>query len=50
MILGVCEWLGYKMNYEPKNIRIAFIIFALLGGSGILLYLILFVVMLLEKK
>jgi phage shock protein PspC (stress-responsive transcriptional regulator) len=50
MILGVCDWLSHKLNYEAKMIRIAFIIFALLGGSGILLYLILFVVMLLEKK
>lgn len=50
MILGVCEWLGIKLNTEAKIIRIAFVIFALLGGSGILLYLILFVVMLLERK
>lgn len=50
MILGVCEWLGRKLKTEAKLLRIAFVIFALLGGSGILLYLILFLVMLLEKK
>jgi len=49
MILGVCEWLGRKMNVKVNNLRIAFVVFALLGGSGILLYLILFVIMLLEK-
>lgn len=49
MILGVCEWLGSKMNVKVNNLRIAFVVFALLGGSGILLYLILFVIMLLEK-
>jgi len=49
MILGVCEWLANKMNYKPNNVRIAFVIFALLGGSGIFLYLVLFVVKLLEK-
>lgn len=49
MILGVCEWLGQKMNYKAKSVRIAFIIFALLGGSGILLYLLLYVVMLFQK-
>jgi len=50
MILGVCEWLSHKLNSEARILRIAFVIFALLGGSGILLYLILFVVMLLERK
>lgn len=49
MILGVCEWLGKKMKTKPNNLRIAFVLFALLGGSGILLYLILFLVKLSEK-
>jgi phage shock protein PspC (stress-responsive transcriptional regulator) len=48
MLLGVSEWVSRKMNYEVGHIRLAFIIFALLG-FGILLYLILFVLMLLEK-
>jgi phage shock protein PspC (stress-responsive transcriptional regulator) len=49
MILGVCEWLGRKMNVQANNLRIAFVVFALLGGSGILLYLILYIIMILEK-
>lgn len=49
MILGVCEWLANRMNYSVKNVRIAFVIFALLGGSGILLYLFLYVIMLIKK-
>lgn len=48
MILGVSEWVAQKMNYDVGHVRIGFILFALLG-FGILLYLILFVVKILEK-
>ena len=44
MILGVCEWLSGKLNVETRFLRIGFIVFALLGGSGVLLYLILFLI------
>jgi phage shock protein PspC (stress-responsive transcriptional regulator) len=50
MILGVSEWLASKLNTEAKIIRIAFVVFSLLGGAGILLYLILFVVKMLGNN
>jgi phage shock protein PspC (stress-responsive transcriptional regulator) len=44
MILGVSEWLGEKLGWPTKNIRIAFVLAVLLFGFGIGLYLILWVV------
>ena len=44
-ILGVCAGLGEHFDLDPTIVRIAFIIFLFLGGSGILLYLILALVM-----
>ena len=40
MIFGVCGGLGEYFNLDPTIIRIALIAFILLGGSGLLLYLI----------
>jgi len=44
-ILGVCEGLGDYFGLDPTMVRIAFILFSFLGGSGVLLYLILALVM-----
>ncbi len=44
-ILGVCEGLGSHFELDPTVVRIAFVLFVFLGGSGILLYLILALVM-----
>jgi phage shock protein C len=44
-ILGVCEGLGDHFELDPTVVRIAFVLFVFLGGSGILLYLILALVM-----
>jgi len=44
MILGVCEWFGDRLNVSPGALRIAFVIAALFFGTGIGLYLILWVV------
>lgn len=41
---GVCSGLGYYVNVDPILIRIAFIALTLLGGSGVLLYVILWIV------
>jgi phage shock protein PspC (stress-responsive transcriptional regulator) len=49
MILGVSDWLAGRINMQAPHIRIGFVITFLLG-FGILLYLILFVVMTLEKN
>ena len=40
MISGVCGGLGEYLNMDPVVIRIIFILLALFGGGGILLYLI----------
>ena len=49
MILGVCEWLSTKSDFEAKNIRIAFVVAFLLGGLGLGVYLILWLVKMLSK-
>ncbi len=40
MISGVCGGLGEYLNMDPVVVRIVFILLALFGGGGIILYLI----------
>lgn len=49
MVLGVCEWLSTKTNFNAKEIRIFFILTVLLAGAGIGIYLILWLVKTLSK-
>jgi len=44
-IFGVCAWLAEKFEFDVSGIRLLFVIITLLGGSGILAYLILYLVM-----
>jgi phage shock protein PspC (stress-responsive transcriptional regulator) len=44
MILGVAEWLSFKLGWNVTNIRIAFIVAFLVFGTGLGLYLILWIV------
>jgi len=44
-ILGVCAGLGEHFDIDATVVRIAFVIFTFFGGSGILLYLILALIM-----
>jgi phage shock protein C len=44
-ILGVCAGLGEHFDIDVTIVRIVFIIFTFFGGSGILLYLILALIM-----
>ncbi|MCW3785839.1 PspC domain-containing protein [Plebeiibacterium sediminum] len=44
MILGVCEWLSYKLGYRVGMIRLAFLIAALFFGTGVGVYLILWII------
>lgn len=44
MILGVSGWLGDKMNIEESKVRIGFVIAFFLLGTGLGLYLILWLV------
>ncbi len=49
MILGVCNWLETKTEFSVKNIRIFFVLLVLLAGTGVALYLILWLVKVLSK-
>ena len=44
-ICGVCGGIGEYFNVDPTVIRLLWIIFCCLGGSGILAYIICAVVM-----
>lgn len=45
MLLGVCGGLGEYFDVDPTIIRIIFLASLLLGGTGIIVYLVLLVVM-----
>jgi phage shock protein PspC (stress-responsive transcriptional regulator) len=45
IVAGVCAGLGDYFNIDPVFVRIALIIFVLLGGSGILAYLLAWYIM-----
>ena len=45
IIGGVCSGLGAYFGMEPKWMRLIFVAFVLFGGSGIMLYVILWIVM-----
>ncbi|PLX11923.1 MAG: PspC domain-containing protein [Marinilabiliales bacterium] len=49
MILGVSEWLSSKLGWKTSHIRIAFIILVLVFGTGLGLYLILWLVKIFSK-
>lgn len=40
MIAGVCAGLGEYFNIDPTVVRLGFIIFGCMGGSGILAYIL----------
>jgi phage shock protein C len=40
MIAGVCGGLGEYFNIDPTVVRLGWVLFGLLGGSGLLAYLI----------
>ena len=44
MLGGVCGGIAQTYNLDPSLVRILFVVATLLGFSGILLYLILWVV------
>lgn len=49
MILGVSEWLSEKLGWNVKYIRVAFVILVLFFGTGLGLYLILWIVKMFSK-
>ena len=50
MIGGVCGGLGEYLAIDPTLLRVLFVLAALLGGHGILLYLILLVLVPVEPS
>lgn len=50
MVFGVCNWIANKFNFDATIVRIAFVLFTFFGGAGILLYLVLWIVKILEEK
>jgi len=45
VISGVCSGLGHYLGLEAKWVRVLFVLFVLVGGSGILVYIILWIIM-----
>ncbi len=50
IIFGVCNWVAKKFGFDVSIVRIAFVLFTILGGAGILLYFILWIVKILGEK
>jgi phage shock protein PspC (stress-responsive transcriptional regulator) len=44
MILNVCPWVGEKLGWKESNVRIGFVVAFLAAGSGLVLYLVLWLV------
>ena len=45
MVFGVCGGLGEYFGIDSSILRILLVLFTFLGGSGILLYIILAIIM-----
>jgi len=45
MLAGVCSGLGRYLNIDPTIVRLIFVLMFLLGGHGLLVYIILWIVM-----
>ena len=41
---GVCSGLGYYLNFDPTVLKVIFVVLFLIGGGGLLLYVILWIV------
>jgi phage shock protein C len=50
MLLGVCGGIGEYFSVDPTLVRAIFVALALVGGGGLLLYIILAVVIPLEPE
>jgi len=49
MLGGVCGGLAQYLKLDPTLVRIAFVLFSLAGGSGVLVYLVLLLLMPLDS-
>lgn len=50
MITGTAAGLAEYFDIDPTIIRIAFVLFVLFGGSGLLVYLVIFIIMTLSEN
>lgn len=50
MVAGVCSGLGKYLNIDSTIVRLIFVLLFLLGGHGLLVYIILWIVMPVEIK
>lgn len=50
MILGVCNWLGLRFNTDPTIFRILFVVASVIYGTGLLLYLALWILKIISEK
>jgi len=48
MIAGVCGGLAQYFNVDPTIVRLLWVIITIMGGAGILAYIVLWIVMPLE--
>jgi len=44
MIAGICEGLGEYLDLDPTIIRVVFVLLAFGGGSGVLIYIIMWLI------
>lgn len=40
MLAGVCGGIGEYFNIDPTLVRLAWVVFSAIGGSGVLAYII----------
>jgi phage shock protein C len=45
VIAGVCSGIARYFGFKPRNVRLAWIIFTLVGGAGVAFYLIFWIFM-----
>ena len=45
VIDGVCGGIGEYFNIDPTLVRLAWVVFCALGGSGVLAYIIMAIIM-----
>ena len=50
MVAGVCSGLGKYLSIDPTIVRLIFVLMFLLGGHGLLVYIILWIVMPVETR
>jgi phage shock protein C len=43
VVAGVCGGLGTYFDVDPALVRLAFVVFALVGGASVLLYIVLWI-------